>query len=342
MLPFQLKVSLLVCCYQLLLTSSEMDITNVFKACVKMVKTRNKSLGIENESGKLSSDILKKSKDTINGFHSKAKEIVATITKLQVYLNKNRQAYINVDQLWDSPTMDNFERDHIDADAQAFMRTCSHVIKEFKQNYLQQSCSEQNREHRQFVYSIIEHYLKAVCTIYSEQRAIRVKRTIEKQKMTTLELKNKRTKVDTLPLSLPSEESEPKSETEPISSPSKAWNQMEEDEDLLATPEEIQMFEQENQKLYDDLASLADDVRHIEGQVVEISKLQEIFTNKILEQDQSLDHISDTVINTNENIKTANEDIREAMKKNASFRAWILFFLIVMAFSLLFLDWYNP
>lgn len=75
---------------------------------------------------------------------------------------------------------------------------------------------------------------------------------------------------------------------------------------------------------------------------MEISKLQEIFTSKILEQDQSLDHIADTVMNTNENIKSANEDIREAMKKNASFRAWILFFLIVMAFSLLFLDWYNP
>jgi len=31
----------------------------------------------------------------------------------------------------------------------------------------------------------------------------------------------------------------------------------------------------------------------------------------------------------------------QAMKNNAVFRIWILFFLIVCTFSLLFLDWYN-
>ena len=31
----------------------------------------------------------------------------------------------------------------------------------------------------------------------------------------------------------------------------------------------------------------------------------------------------------------------QAMKKNAGFRVWILFFLIVLTFSLLFLDWYS-
>jgi len=158
--------------------------------------------------------------------------------------------------------------------------------------------------------------------------------------MSSLELNAKRFKGSTSESK--SSENEVNSDIESIKSPGANWSPMEDDEDLAPTAEEIQMFEQENQKLYDDLATFADEVRHVEGQVMEISKLQQIFTNNILEQDHSLDIIADSVMNSNENIKTANEDIREAMKKNASFRAWLLFFLIVMAFSLLFLDWYNP
>lgn len=33
--------------------------------------------------------------------------------------------------------------------------------------------------------------------------------------------------------------------------------------------------------------------------------------------------------------------VREAMRKDAGFRVWIMFFLIVMSCTILFLDWYN-
>ncbi|OBS68814.1 hypothetical protein A6R68_02645 [Neotoma lepida] len=59
-------------------------------------------------------------------------------------------------------------------------------------------------------------------------------------------------------------------------------------EDELS-PEEIQMFEQENQRLIGEMNSLFD----------------------------------------------------EAIKNNAGFRVWILFFLVMCSFSLLFLDWYD-
>ena len=36
-----------------------------------------------------------------------------------------------------------------------------------------------------------------------------------------------------------------------------------------------------------------------------------------------------------------NEELRKAIQRNASIRVYILFFLLVMSFSLLFLDWYN-
>ena len=46
-------------------------------------------------------------------------------------------------------------------------------------------------------------------------------------------------------------------------------------------------------------------------------------------------------VGASENIKDGNEEIRKAIQNRASIRVYILFFLLVMAFTLLFLDWYN-
>ena len=51
--------------------------------------------------------------------------------------------------------------------------------------------------------------------------------------------------------------------------------------------------------------------RQIEGKVVEISRLQEIFTEKVLEQDSDLNRIADLVVDSTENIGAGNQDIRE-------------------------------
>lgn len=76
--------------------------------------------------------------------------------------------------------------------------------------------------------------------------------------------------------------------------------------------------------------------------MVEIAQLQELFTEKVLQQEQELNRVNMTVIGTTENIKGGNQHLREAMKKNADFRVSILFFIITLGFVILFLDWYNP
>ena len=45
-------------------------------------------------------------------------------------------------------------------------------------------------------------------------------------------------------------------------------------------------FEQENGQLFSEMNSMVDEVRQIEGKVLEISRLQEIFTEKVLVQVQ--------------------------------------------------------
>jgi syntaxin 18 len=66
-----------------------------------------------------------------------------------------------------------------------------------------------------------------------------------------------------------------------------------------------------------------------------------MFTDNVLKQEIDLNKLSETTISSTENIRGGNEQLREAMKKNAGFRVWVLFFITTLAFTILFLDWYN-
>merc|ERR1712080_203258 len=119
------------------------------------------------------------------------------------------------------------------------------------------------------------------------------------------------------------------------------YSDEEADEPDELSPEEMQLFEQENEKMYEDLMSLKDDVQQIESKVVKIAELQQIFTEKVLQQKDDIELIASNAVAASENVKDGNEEIRKAIQNRASIRVYILFFLLVMAFTLLFLDWYN-
>ncbi|KAK2499468.1 hypothetical protein MC885_001046, partial [Smutsia gigantea] len=202
--------------------------------------------------------------------------------------------------------------------------------------------SQQVKEHRSAVLDFTEDYLKRVCKLYSEQRAIRVKRVVDKKRLSKLEpepnAKTRESMSSEKVSQNPSEDFEEKPVTEeyPEKIPSEiqpelgTWGDGKGEDEL--SPEEIQMFEQENQRLIGEMNNLFDEL----------------------------------VVGATENIKEGNEDIREsstqgklrmerhshdrcggvqalcdAIKNNAGFRVWVLFFLVMCSFSLLFLDWYD-
>ncbi|XP_073325244.1 syntaxin-18 isoform X1 [Pagrus major] len=319
------------------------DITLLFKASVKTVKTRNKAIGIGFDSTK--DEIFKRSRPK-SGFSPKAKEVITNITKLKDFLLQHRKDYVSAGSLISSDLtrMTDNERDQIDQDAQIFMRTCSEAIKQLRNEAEKQVTSAQIKEHRGAVLDLIETYLKGVCKVYSEQRAIRVKRMVDKKRMSRLAPEHhsrvvKTPEVEPTEEKTVKEESSEKSVSEVVENPVNLWEESRVEDEL--SPEEIQMFEQENQRLVSEMNSLVDEVRQIEGKVVEISRLQEIFAEKVLQQETEIDSIHQLVVGATENVKEGNEDIREAIKNNAGFRVWILFFLVMCSFSLLFLDWYD-
>lgn len=330
------------------------DITLLFRASVKTVKTRNKALGVAVGGGVDGSrdELFRRSPRPKGDFSSRAREVISHIGKLRDFLLEHRKDYINAHShiLSEYGRMTDAERDQIDQDAQTFMRTCSEAIQQLRNQAHKETHSQQVREHRSAVLDFTQDYLRRVCKLYSEQRAIRVKRVVDKKRLSKLEPEataktrepgSEDVSLDPAPGS--GEKPVPEEHAEKIPAEAQpelgSWGDGKGEDEL--SPEEIQMFEQENQRLIGEMNSLFDEVRQIEGKVVEISRLQEIFTEKVLQQEAEIDSIHQLVVGATENIKEGNEDIREAIKNNAGFRVWVLFFLVMCSFSLLFLDWYD-
>ncbi|XP_033632737.1 syntaxin-18-like [Asterias rubens] len=313
------------------------DITSLFKASVKTVRTRKKGLGGTKETG--NNSILGHAKNRTE-FAIKAREVATTISKLKDFLLEHRKDYINEAShlISDVGGMSDAERDQIDTDAQEFMRTCSDTIRVFKNEVFKQTMVAQVKLHREAVFDLLQEYLKAVCKLYSDQIAVRVKRVVDKKRISRLQ--PSQTRLATRLHPPPTATSTPAKQQDPLSHDLESSNQQIEEQEEFS-PEEMQMFEEENKRLFNEMNCLVDEVRQIEGKVVEITKLQEIFADKVLQQEGEIDMIADTVVATTENIIEGNEDIRAAIKNNAGFRVWILFFLVMCSFSLLFLDWYS-
>jgi syntaxin 18 len=366
-----------------------MDITAVFKACLETVRQRNKELAFLNADdphgssgvGAMSKIFPRKKSE----YFAKARELSATITSLRDFLQENRNAYLNIgaslsvgkapgkNSVFTSPsskkvasttstvTMTDLERDQIDSDVQKIVQNCQRRIMEFER-MLETTDSIKNNPHLcthlESIVTSLGNYLKEVTLVYSEMKAIRVKRTVDHQAMSRLAAlpsmnKKKDNNSSSLPsvlsslsssskgpkkgersLSVPDGDDGPEAGTSSSSVPDYFL-----DEEI--PPEELQILEEENRILLNELNSLANEVDQIQSSVVQIAQLQEIFTEKVLLQDKEIESLANVVVKTTENIKGGNEQIRQAIQKNADFRVWVLFFILVMSFSLLFLDWYN-
>ena len=125
-----------------------------------------------------------------------------------------------------------------------------------------------------------------------------------------------------------------------ICQPSGYWGESEGEEELGR--EEAAMMELENERLLEHLSSLNNQVDQVQSKVVKIAELQSIFTEKVLQQAESVELVQADTVASTENVKSGNEAVRQAIQDKATYRVYILFIILVFSFSLLFLDWYNP
>ena len=67
-------------------------------------------------------------------------------------------------------SMSDAERDQVDGNAQAVMRSCGEEIRHFRSDITRQKIPSQVVEHRTITIGMIDNYLKIVCKIFSEMK----------------------------------------------------------------------------------------------------------------------------------------------------------------------------
>ncbi|EDV20840.1 uncharacterized protein TRIADDRAFT_60762 [Trichoplax adhaerens] len=314
-----------------------MDLTQLFHASVKTARIRSKALGLE---GDYSRNILPREKK-ICEFSKRAKGLIANISKLSDFLANYKTEFLSMSSqlVTDSSSYHDHKFDHVVAETQKLMINCSNSITLLRSEVNQNKLDAQNSMHRQNVLALVEKYFKGItinlpysnhnCTSdvsknFNDLKNTRTQRLGDKKKLGRLGVDSQRN-------------------TEHIAQLKTDFESLHPDEDSdeeLNDAERIQLME-ENKRIFEEMGSMVDEIRRVEESVVEISKLQNLFAEKTLEQSKQIENISDKMVDTTENIKEGNEEIREAIKNNAGFRVWILLFLMMCSLSLILLDWFS-
>lgn len=142
-----------------------MDITPLFKASVKTVRTRNKALGIASNKPEDPNRIFPRPKESSNKFQTAARDIVSNIAKLGDFLTENRRAYLDTSvQLFNqAPKLSQADRAEFDSTTQLIIKSCSQHIQDLRRENASFPANPHSKEHRQIVINLLDNYFKSVC-----------------------------------------------------------------------------------------------------------------------------------------------------------------------------------
>eukprot|EP00246_Nothoceros_aenigmaticus_P017984 TRINITY_DN9203_c0_g1_i2.p1 TRINITY_DN9203_c0_g1~~TRINITY_DN9203_c0_g1_i2.p1 ORF type:complete len:162 (+),score=19.84 TRINITY_DN9203_c0_g1_i2:244-729(+) len=102
------------------------------------------------------------------------------------------------------------------------------------------------------------------------------------------------------------------------------------------------LLDEETRTLQIELTSLMDSVQETEKKMIEMSALNHLFSTHVLRQAQQIEQLYQQAVDATQNVEMGNKELMKTIDTNTSSRALMLMFIIVMCFSLLFLDWYKP
>ncbi|XP_047501738.1 syntaxin-18-like [Penaeus chinensis] len=343
---------------------ASMDLTNLFKSCVKTIRTRNKAMGVTLPQTK----IFPSSPTAFSQFYSKAKDIHSNISSHRNLLDDHRKKYLQIED----QSMSDYERTYMEKVVTTNLRIIDDNIRALE---MTEKCSKDASDCQQTILSILKQNFQQINSGFKDMKEARCKKQKEKENLSRLQRpagskkKSKDHGSDTLDGSMSGSwsqssdsqhtdqrnlEDQHLDENRLKGSENKAGNSStatdrssavieEEVEKMLGelSSEERQMLEEENAHLYKELMSNQEEVRQITRQVVELGQMQNMLTENVDIQAHQIEEIHDTILTATENVREGNEQVREAMRKDAGFRVWIMFFLIVMSCTILFLDWYN-
>lgn len=248
-----------------------MDLTQLFKASVKTVRLRYKTLPEKNR-------ILKtKHRDD---FLFKANNVRYQVTQLRDLLIENRPAYMRFGyHLKTATQMTESERDIIDNESEKIVVICDLHVTDLRTSILKnnEDTNKQLNQHKLAILDILSNYLKNIHDLHNEQKKTRITHGLETLKLLKLRKNDMKSYESKMICSSVNNDNE-KNSTETGEDRRRADLAFLDD----STDDELAIqFEFENCQILSDFKDLTDEVEQIGKHVTGIAKLQEIFTEKV-------------------------------------------------------------
>ncbi|CAF0907517.1 unnamed protein product [Brachionus calyciflorus] len=160
------------------------DLSKVFKANVKAIRLSSGDDKTDILNEQLLKKNLDKNKRQKDNFSKEAKNIITNITILKKFLNENKRFYLQPNYLIKSnESFNDTDYQEFEDQAESIIKKCGDAIRNLKENTFKQIYAPQQKHHLENVFYLMEKYLKDVCKLYSEQKAIRVKRMVDRKKL---------------------------------------------------------------------------------------------------------------------------------------------------------------
>lgn len=102
---------------------------------------------------------------------------------------------------------------------------------------------------------------------------------------------------------------------------------------------ELAELQEENLQLRQSFNNDLEAIQAAERGMAEIGQMCEVFSMKVLEQEEAINQIYQNVITSTVNIKTGDEELRKAERATALPLMFLI--LMIVSFSLMFLHWYS-
>lgn len=293
-----------------------------------------------------------------------ASSLITKIIKMKCHLGKYGHDYLNTYGSAVNSIMTEERRNKLDQDVEEFINVCNDKIEMLRSEIRIGTTSSQVIDHRKAVIEIMMRIFNDFVNCCTLLRTTRMMRDEQKQKYEKVRLIERNRTIDEEMKSLSSDQLDIESmqsfsnnkDDSQIKIKDRTYHQgstFDQDDymqqSLIAaehhtsiSPQEAQMLALENSQIHEELVTLNDEIRMISKKVVQISQLQQLFSDKVIEQEIDLNRLHETALSSSENVREGNDLIRDAMMKNASTRVFILFYIITLGFTILFLDWYNP
>ncbi|KAL4575044.1 hypothetical protein LXL04_021884 [Taraxacum kok-saghyz] len=181
--------------------------------------------------------------------------------------------------------------------------------------------------HKHGVVLILSETLHSVTSQFDQLRAVRFQEAINR--------------------AMPRRKPKPKPKLEKTSSnniESTSSSEMRDPGEITTKPlklQQQQLLDDETRALQVELSSLLDAARDTETKMVEMSALNHLMSTHVLQQAQQIEYLYDQAVEATKNVEMGNKELTQAIQRNSSSRTFLLLFLIVLTFSVLFLDWYS-